>query len=164
MLVLLICGWGEKKRDFDLVDGNGERYNFETKVRGSMSPLHFKIRVDPMHYTNFPIMPYVGAFTGIRFFASNRRNTIDYQNSSEPTTENNREISVTSSYGIEAGIHIRISKELIVNFSYEHAYGGKAKYLDVSSIEIDENGSASYERLKTRTHASIYTLGLVFDI
>lgn len=152
---------GSKSKSFDLVDDEGYAYNFESKVKGSMTPMHLMLRVDPMHYTNFPIMPYVGGFTGFRFFGSNRKFTVDYNDGSEPLVENKRKLSVTSSYGFEIGLHIRISKDMMLDFRYEHAYGGWAEYLDVSSIEINENGDATYQYLETRTDVSMYTLGIV---
>lgn len=47
---------GGKTRNFDKINNNGDYYNLETKVSGSMSPLHVIIRIDPMHYTNFPVI------------------------------------------------------------------------------------------------------------
>lgn len=143
-------------------DGNGDEYELQSKVKGSMSPLHIVARIDPMIYTDFPVLPYIGGFFGIRFFGTNHQITIDYQDGTEPIIENNRQVSVTSSYGFELGLHIRINPYLLIDLRYEHAYGGWAKYLDLSSIEIDDNGNATYERLETRTDVAMFTLGVAF--
>jgi len=151
---------GSESKDFYFEDSEGDTYNLESKVRGAMTPLHLTLRIDPMDYIDFPVLPYVGAFAGIRFFNTNNKITIDYENGSEPDEDNNREVSVSSSYGFELGMHIKVSKGFLLDFKYEHAYGGWAKYLDLSSIEIDNSGRAQYDRLETRTDVAIYTIGL----
>lgn len=155
---------GSRTKDFYFTDNQGFEYLLISTVKGSMSPLHFEARIDPMIYTNFPVMPYVGGFMGIRFFGSNHKITIDYEDGTEPSMENNRKVSVTSSYGFELGLHIRINKWLLLDFRYEHAYGGWAKYVDLSTVEIDNNGDASYERIETRTDAAMFTVGVAMLI
>jgi len=155
---------GGKSRNFDLVDINGRGYNLESAIKGSMSPLHLMLRLDPMPFTTSHVMPYIGGFSGFRFFEAKQRLIIDYQDGSEPNEENIREVSVTSSYGFEIGLHIRFYKGILIDFRYEHAYGGWAKYLDFSSIEIDAVGNATYERLESRTNVSMYTIGLVLNL
>ena len=151
---------GSKSREFFLTDEEGYTYELESSVKGSMSPLHIIARVDAMNYSDFPVLPYLGGFVGIRFFGTNHKLTIDYQDGSEPIIDNNRKVSVTSSYGFELGLHIRISKEILLDFRYEHAYGGWAKYVDLTSVKIDNNGNATYDRLETRTDVAMFTLGI----
>jgi len=155
---------GGKTKDFDMVDDNGTTYNLESKVRGSMLPFHAMLRLDPMRYTKFPVVPYIGGFAGFRIFESKRQLIIDYQDGSEPITETKRNVSVTSSYGFEIGLHIKTSEKVLIDFRYEHAYGGRAKYLDLSSVIIDDEGNATYDRLETHTNVSIYTIGIVVNI
>ena len=151
---------GSRTKEFYFTDSQGFDYELISAVKGSMSPLHMDLRIDPMIYSNFPVMPYVGGFIGIRFFGSNHKITIDYQDGTVPLIENNREVSVTSSYGFELGLHIRINKWLLLDFRYEHAYGGWAKYVDLSTVEINSNGDATYERIETRTDAAMFTVGV----
>lgn len=151
---------GSESRDFSFIDDQGYEYELTTTVKGSMSPLHLMFRIDPVVYTNFPVLPYAGAFAGIRFFGSNNKLTFDYQDGTEPIVENNREISVTSSYGFELGLHVRLGKDILLDFRYEHAYGGWAEYIDFSTVEIDNNGNASYDLHETRTDVAMFTLGV----
>lgn len=155
---------GGKTRNFDKTDSNGNNYNLESKISGSMSPLHAVIRIDPMHYTNFPVMPYISGFAGVRFFGAKQKITINYQNGNQPIEDKSNKINVASSYGFEVGLHIRTSEDVFIDLQYEHAYGGSAEYIDLSSIEIDEFGNASYDQIETRTNVSIYTLGVAFKI
>lgn len=155
---------GGNTRYMDMVDSDGTDYNLKNKVSGTMSPLHVILRIDPMYYTNFPVMPYIGGFAGVRFFQTKQKLTIDYQNGSEPIIDAINKLSVTSSYGFEIGLHIRASEIVCIDLKYEHAYGGSAKYLDLSSIEIDNDGNATYDRIETTTDVSIYSLGLVVNI
>jgi len=152
---------GRETRRLDLVDSNGDPFELESKVKGSMVPVHVLVRVDPMNNTDFPILPYIGGFAGIRFFSTNNQITYDYDDGSEPYFENNRQVSVTSSYGLELGLHIRIGRA-IFDLRYERAYGGTAKYLDMSSVTFSDQGQSSYDRLETRTDVEIYSLGVVF--
>lgn len=151
---------GGDSRTFDEVDDQGYSYELESKVSGSMSPLHLNARFDLIHFTKFPVTPYVGGFVGMRFFGTNNKITVDYEDGSEPTIHNNRQLSVTSSYGYEFGLHVRIVDQLLIDARYEHAYGGWAKYIDLESIEIDDQGEASYSRKNTRTDVSMFTLGI----
>jgi len=153
---------GRESRRVDLVDSNGDEFELESKVRGSMVPVHVHLRIDPMNNIDFPILPYLGGFGGMRFFGTDNKITYDYQDGSEPHVEHNRQVSVTYSYGIELGLHIRIGGA-ILDFRYERAYGGTAKYLDMSSVEFD-GAQASYNRLETRTDVEIYSFGIVITI
>ena len=155
---------GKESRNVDVNNGSGDIYKLTSDVRGRMSPLHLHLRLDPMNYTDFPVLPYVGGFAGIRFFGTNNKITFDYRDGSEPTIDNNRKVTVTSSYGFEAGLHIRVSDYLSLDFRYERAYGGWAKYLDFGSIKIDSQGNATYSLLETRTDVEMFTIGLTVEL
>ena len=114
-----------------------------------------------MNYTRFPVLPYAGGFVGLRFFGTNQKITVDYLDGSEPLVENNREVSITTTYGFELGLHARITPEVMLDFRVERAYGGWAKYVDLSSVQIDDNGNATYDRIESRTDMDMFTLGLV---
>jgi hypothetical protein len=155
---------GEKTKDFYLIDNEGIGYYLESKVKGSMSPLHAMLRIDPRSYTNFPIIPYFGGFAGARFFETKHTLTFDYEDRLESIKDHDTKLSVTSSYGFEIGLHVQVAPSVLIDLRYEHAYGGSAKYLDLSTIEINENGEASYARLETRTNVSMFTIGIAVNI
>jgi hypothetical protein len=152
---------GIVRKDFLFIDDLGFEYELETKVKGTMSPIHLMARLDPMNYTRFPVLPYVGGFVGLRVFGTTRKITVDYLDGSEPSVENNREVSIATSYGFELGLHARITPEIMLDFRVEHAYGGWAKYVDLSSVEINDNGRATYDIIESRTDVNMFTLGVV---
>jgi|TARA_B110000093_G_C12839823_1_gene354769 hypothetical protein len=152
---------GNEKKDFLFIDDQGFEYELESKVKGTMSPLQIMARLDPMNYSRFPVLPYAGGFVGLRFFGTNQKITVDYLDGSEPLVENNREMSITTTYGFELGLHARITPEVMLDFRVERAYGGWAKYVDLSSVQIDDNGNATYDRIESRTDMDMFTLGLV---
>jgi hypothetical protein len=49
----------------------------------------------------------------------------------------------------------------MLDFRVEHAYGGWAKYVDLSSVEINDNGRATYDIIESRTDVNMFTLGVV---
>jgi hypothetical protein len=49
----------------------------------------------------------------------------------------------------------------MLDFRVERAYGGWAKYVDLSSVQIDDNGNATYDRIESRTDMDMVTFGLV---
>ncbi len=155
---------GSRDRQIDSTNPGGYQYELTSTVSGSMVPLHVHMRLDPINYTDFPVLPYFGAFAGIRFFGTNNKTSVDYLDGSDPEIDHNRKVSVTTSYGFEAGLHIRITDYLLLDFRYERAYGGWAKYIDVSSVKIDSQGNATYNRLETRTDVEMFTLGLVVEM
>jgi len=155
---------GSTSKTVDVRGTSGNDIELTSKVRGGMTPLHLHLRLDPMNYTDFPVLPYIGGFAGIRFFGTNNRVSIDYLDGSEPEIEHNRKVDVTSSYGFEVGLHIRLSYYLSLDFRYERAYGGWAQYLDFGSIEIDSQGNASYQLLETRTDVEMFTIGLAVEL
>ena len=152
---------GNEKKDFLFIDDQGFEYELESKVKGTMSPLQIMARLDPMNYSRFPVLPYAGGFVGLRFFGTNQKITVDYLDGSEPLVENNREVSITTTYGFELGLHARITPEVMLDFRVERAYCGWAKYVDLSSVQIDDNGNATYDRIESRTDMDMFTLGLV---
>jgi opacity protein-like surface antigen len=155
---------GSKDKDITLTDNTGYEYEINSKVRGSMAPLHLRVRADARNYLQFPVLPYAGGFAGMRFFTTNNRVSIDFLDGSEPEIEHNRKTSVTSSYGFEAGLHIRINTDLLIDVRYERAFGGWAKYLDLSSVEINDQGIATYKQLETRTDVEFFTIGLTVEL
>jgi opacity protein-like surface antigen len=154
---------GNKARDVEVSDSLGT-YDVDTRVRGSMMPLHFFARFDPMSMYDYPVMPYAGGFIGPRFFSVTTVVEIDYRDGFEPEEEKDRRVSTTFSYGFQLGLHIRIHESMLLDLRWERAYGSEAEYLDVRSVEIDDEGYAFYQVLETRTDMDIFTVGLVLEL
>lgn len=151
---------GTRNQNISFVDDVGDSLDLESKVRGSMLPIHVHLRLDPGIYTDFPIIPYVGGIAGMRIFNVNRKFTYTYQNGSEPYKDNNRKINITGSYGFELGTYIRLNDEVRLDFSYVRALGGNAKYIDVSSISFDGAGNSSYSYLESKTDVEMFQFGV----
>lgn len=152
---------GGDSRTLDFIDDDGFYYELKSKVSGAMSALHLNIRIDIIQYTEFPVTPYIGGFIGGRFLGAKTKIDIDYEDGSDPINlERNSDWSTTSSYGFEIGLHIRVEDNLFIDIRYEHAYGGWAEYIDLESIEINDQGDASFSKLNTRTDISLFTLGV----
>lgn len=156
---------GNRDRNVDVFDTSGAfLYNLTSKVGGGMMPIHLKARIDFMNLYDYPVLPYAGGFYGLRLFTIARTFEFDYQDGIEPEEENFRNTSTTTSYGFELGLHIRIGTHVLIDVRYERAFGGVATYLDVSSIEIDDEGFVSYDQLNTRTDVDMFSVGAVFEL
>lgn len=154
---------GDKARDVEVTDSLGS-YDVDTRVHGSMMPLHLFARFDPIYMYDSPVMPYVGGFLGPRFFNVTTVVEIDYRDGFEPVEERDRRGSTTLSYGFQLGLHIRFSENMLLDLRWERAYGSEAKYLDVRSVEIDDEGYTFYDILETRTDVDMFTVGLVVEL
>lgn len=156
---------GSRDRNVDITDTMGAfQYNLNSRVSGGMMPIHLRARLDFMNIYNYPVLPYAGGFFGLRVFNISRNFEFDYEDGSEPFTETERSTSATASFGFELGVHIRVNHFILIDVRYERAYGGWAKYLDASSIEIDDEGYVSYQELNTRTDVDIFTIGASFEL
>ena len=151
---------GSKSRDVNINDSL-QNIDVNTKVFGGMMPLHAFVRFDPMNIYDYPVLPYAGGFIGPRIFNVTTRTELDFNDGLEPENEYDRQVNVAVSYGFQVGINIRIKEFLLLDLRWERAYGGLAKYLDISTISIDDEGYASYELHTTRTDVDIFTVGLV---
>ncbi len=156
---------GNRDRNVDIFDTTGSfEYNLTSRVNGSMMPIHFHARIDFMNIYEYWIMPYAGGFAGFRLFGITQNFEFDYEDGSEPFTENERSFSTTSSVGFELGVHIRVDTRVLIDLRYEQAYGGRATYLDPSTIEIDDEGYVSFQDLNTRTDAHFITAGAIIEL
>lgn len=154
---------GNRNKSVDVTDSIGFLYNLTTKVGGSMMPIHAHARFDFMNTSDYPILPYFGGFAGIKVFKISNKLEFDHQDGEEPYIEFDHSINVTGSYGFEVGMHVRVTDYILIDARYERAFGGWAKYLDVSSVRIDDEGNASYSELNTRTDVDIISLGAIFN-
>ena len=156
---------GNRDRNVDITDTSGVfEYNLNSTVSGGMMPIHVRARLDFMNLYDYPVLPYAGGFFGLRVFSISRKFEFDYQDGTEPFEERERSASTTTSFGFEVGLHIRVTHQILIDIRYERAYGGWAKYLDVSSVEIDDEGYVNYQELNTRTDVDLFTVGAVFEL
>ena len=156
---------GNRDRNVDIIDTMGVfQYNLNSKVSGGMMPIHLRARIDFMNIYNYPVLPYAGGFYGLKVFSIARTFEFDYEDGTEPFDESERSTSTTVSYGFELGLHIRVTSHLLIDVRYERAFGGRANYLDVSSIEIDDEGFVSYDQLNTRTDVDMFTVGAILEL
>lgn len=156
---------GTGDRNVDIMDTLGAfQYNLNSKVSGGMMPFHLRARLDLMNIYNYPVLPYAGGFFGLRIFNITRNFEFDYEDGSDPYTETERTTSTTASFGFELGVHIRVNYFILIDVRYERTYGGWAKYLDASTIQIDEEGYVYYQELNTRTDADLLTIGASIEL
>jgi len=139
------------------------RYEVETTVHGAMMPTHLHFRIMPFIATNSPVQPYIEGLAGFRIFNTRSKIEVDDLTGGEqPQPEIDNNLNMTSSYGYSIGVNVRVAHAIYVNARFENIYGGWGKYIDPSSIKIDNNGNATINRKESRTDILNYTLGVSF--
>lgn len=154
---------GLRSRSVEITDSFGT-FDVDTRVLGSMVPLHATATFDLANIYDYPVLPYASGFLGARVFNVSNKTEIDYRDGSEPVIENDRFWTTTISYGFQVGVHVRINQYIFIDARWERAFGGKARYLDMSSVEIDSEGYSYFETKETRTDMDVFSIGIVFNI
>lgn len=138
-------------------------YQVETTVHGAMMPTHLHFRLMPFIATNSPVQPYAEGLAGFRIFNTRSKIEVDdLSGGTQPDPEIDNNINITSSYGYAVGVNVRVAHAIYVNARFENIYGGWGKYIDPSSVKIDNNGDATISRKESRTDILNYTLGVSF--
>ncbi len=153
---------GIKSRSVEVTDSLGS-YDVDARVRGSMKPMLVFARFDMMNLYDYPVLPYAGGFIGPNFFSITTITEIDYRDGLEPIEDRDRRGATTVSYGFQAGLHIRVTEAILIDVRWERAYGSETQYLDVNSVQIDDEGYAAYEIRETRTDVDLFTVGVVLE-
>lgn len=158
--------YGSSTVNFEFVDDFGYTYDVEFKARTSMIPFMAAMRIDPMYEVDFPVMPYGGFFAG--FSVSPTRiilSTYDPPDSNNPYVDKYfGSLNFTAVYGFEVGLHIRIKRDMLLDFRYERNYSTPTKYADLSTLVVDQDLNYSYDKFKSKIIIQNYFLGLVFEI
>lgn len=136
-------------------------YEVETTVNGAMMPTHINFRIMPLRATNSPVQPYIEGIAGFRIFNTRSKIEVDdLSGGTQPEPEIDNNYNVTTSYGYGIGVNVRVTHAVYINARVENLYGGWGKYIDPSSVKINEKGDASINRKESRTDILNYTLGV----
>jgi len=138
-------------------------YDINSKVSGSMIPMHLTARLYPLKSVNSPIQPYIEGLAGGRLFVVEQEvSTYLYSVDSELPKETNSNITSSWSYGFGGGLKIMISRNemLFLNLKVAQIYGTLTKNMDSSSVVLYDDGTYGYDEFKSRTDVLRFSFGL----
>ncbi|MFB0926094.1 MAG: hypothetical protein QMB65_12575 [Vicingaceae bacterium] len=141
-------------------------YDVNSKVNGTMVPIHMVSRLTPFKNTNFFIQPYLELMAGFRIFAVKQTIETTLLNTGvilEPETEST--INGSFSYGYGGGLKVRLSKEnrVFLNVKANKIYGSATKYINQESVVLMDDGSYRYKTTKSKTDILRFSIGLQFQ-
>ena len=142
-------------------------YDIDSRVSGSMIPIHIVGRLYPLKTINFPIQPYIEGVAGFRLFIVNQKiNTIVLGSGIELPEQTESTTTGSWSYGFGAGVKIKISKNnpVYLNAKVNQIYGTATKYMDPSSVAVYDDGSFGYENYQSRTDILRFSIGIHFMV
>tara|TARA_B100000809_G_C15067850_1_gene504844 strand:- start:20 stop:739 length:720 start_codon:yes stop_codon:yes gene_type:complete len=141
-------------------------YDVNSKVNGTMVPIHLVGRLTPFKNTDFFIQPYVEVMAGFRIFVVKQTIETTLLNTGvtlDPETESTT--NGAFSYGYGAGLKVKISKEygVFLNIKANQIYGSATKYINQESVVLMDDGSYQYKTTKSKTDILRFSIGLQFQ-
>lgn len=107
------------------------------------------------------VQPYVDGLVGVRNFSTTTVIKPE-DNSADPLRERQtRDFALT--YGYSAGVKVRLTQALMVEGRFSNLYGTQVSYVDRNTLEIDDDGIITYEKVSSRTDMFIIHLGVCFE-
>lgn len=115
-------------------------------------------------YAKFPIIPYVNIMGGPRFYSTNQQiKSYVKLEDTESGTSTNAHTSVSMMYGVGAGLRVRLSPVVSLDFRYELMSGTKVKQVD---LEKSTFNGLSYNLAYRRSNPTVeqFKFGVLFDL
>lgn len=107
---------------------------------------------------------YADAIAGVQSFTTNTSITLDSNSSSSSTTSDetvNEHRDFTAHYGWAGGVRVGLNKVVFIEGRFEQIRGGMAKYVDKTSVEINQNtNEIQFNTLQSQTNMYTYQLGI----
>jgi hypothetical protein len=141
-------------------------YDVNSKVNGTMVPVHMVGRLTPFKNSEFFIQPYLEVMAGFRIFVV--KQTIETTLLNTGVVLNPETESTTNgafSYGYGAGLKVMLSKKngTFLNAKVNQVYGSATKYIDQESVVLMDDGSFQYNTTKSKTDILRFSIGLHFQ-
>ncbi len=151
---------GRERETFDLNDPTLGDYRVNSRVTSSMMPIHIHSRISFLRTLNDVFFPYVEVMGGFRIFNTRSVIDVDVPGQDNPESEIDNNFGLTWSYGYGAGASIRLGTNVLLDGRVVRMPGGRARYLDPESVTFNDNQEASFTRVRSKTKAMVYQLGL----
>lgn len=141
-------------------------YDVNSKINGTMVPIHMVGRLTPLKNSGFFIQPYVEAMAGFRIFVVKQTiETTLLTNGIALAPETQSTSNGAFSYGYGAGLKVLLNKKngVFLNAKVNKIYGSATKYIDNESVVLIDDGSYQYNTTKSRTDILRFSIGLHFQ-
>lgn len=115
-------------------------------------------------YAKFPLIPYFNIMAGPRIYATNQQTASYVQlKETESSTSNNAHTSVSMLYGFGAGLRLKLSQVISLDFRYEWINGTKVKQVDLKNSTFNGlNYDLKYNSFNPRQEQ--FKFGVLFNI
>lgn len=150
-----------ESRDVNIPDDFGNLIPSHIKLKGNAYTYYVHGRLRPF---NGKLRPYGELLAGFRNYSikSELYSMDGDELASDPITDvEDRNFSWVTGWAV--GVQFRLVKGLFIEGRFEKLKGDRSKYVDPSSIQINNNGSYSYELQESETNQLTYSLGLAFS-
>ena len=111
---------------------------------------------------NGKIQPYADIFSGLEVFKTKSNITIDDNAVTSELSENRDHLDMTFFVGWALGVRVRLAPSVFIEGRFESINGGKAKYVDSESVEVNNDNSIDFELRESLTNRFVYQLGVAF--
>jgi opacity protein-like surface antigen len=128
-------------------------------LRNTSTRYIFHARFRPL---NGKIQPYADVFTGLEVFKTKSNITIDDNSYTTELSENRDHLDMTFFLGWAAGVRVRVATRVFVEARFESINGGKVKYVDSESVEVNDDNSIDFDLKESLTNRAVYQLGVAF--
>jgi hypothetical protein len=106
------------------------------------------------------IQPYADVFAGIEAYKTKTDITLDNQGYSSADNSVRQHLDMTYAYGWAAGLRLQLAPSIFVEGRFENINGGLVKYVDESSIEVNDDNSITFDTKQSATNKYTYQLGI----
>ncbi len=107
------------------------------------------------------VQPYIDGLAGVRNFSTSTVIRPEDKSTDPLRERQTRDFALT--YGYAAGVKVRVTPALMVEGRFSNLYGTQVSYVDRSTLEIDQEGKITYEKISSRTDMFIIHLGVCFE-
>jgi opacity protein-like surface antigen len=111
---------------------------------------------------NGKIQPYADVFSGLEVFKTKSNITIDDNSYTTELSENRDHLDMTFFVGWAAGVRVRVAPNIFVEGRFESINGGRVKYVDSESVEVNNDNSIDFELRESLTNRAVYQVGVAF--
>lgn len=151
---------GRERESFEMNDPVFGRYDVDSRVSSSMMPIHMHARISFLRTLNDFFFPYVEVMGGFRIFNTRSVIEVDIPNEDNPEPETDNNIGLTWSYGYGGGASFKLNTNVLLDARVVRMPGGRARYLDPESVRFNSNQEPVFSRVRSKTDAMVYQLGL----
>ncbi|MCH2198476.1 MAG: hypothetical protein MK081_06815 [Flavobacteriales bacterium] len=107
------------------------------------------------------IQPYGDVIGGFRNFSTVTVIQPDDEQSEEIRDSYHNDITVV--YGWAAGLKIRLTQNILVEGRFSKLQGGSVEFVDRETLQVNDDGDISFDRISSRTDMMNFQLGVSFE-